>query len=264
MSILDPYFRLRPGGDSAFSVENNSIKFGPGVLAEIGGDAVSLSLQRVLLVTDARVGALPVFDTALAALRSKGIDVVVFDRAAVEPTDATILEAAAAAIEARVDGFVSLGGGSAMDTAKAANLLTSWPAPFLDYVNAPLGLAKAPPGPLKPHIACTTTFGTAAETTGIAIFDLAEKGVKTGIVNRALRPTIGVADPLVLDYLPDTVLAANAFDVLSHAIESLTARPFTARTRPQDGALRPQNQGANPFSSLACVEACLLYTSRRG
>ncbi len=140
-----------------------------------------------------------------------------------------------------------------MDTAKAANLLSSWPAPFLDYVNAPLGRARPVPGPLKPHIACSTTFGTAAETTGIAIFDLAEKGVKTGIVARALRPSLGVADPLVLDYLPAAVVAANGFDVLSHAIESYTARTFTAPPAAHRlPSRRPLNQGANPFSSLAC------------
>jgi len=258
MTLLDPYFRLRPNGETAFSVEGNAIKFGPGVLTEIGGDAKAFGLRRVLLVTDSRIRGLPLFQTAHDALTGAGVEVVVFDEVVVEPTDTAISRAAQAAIEAGVDGFVSLGGGSVMDTAKAANLLSTWPAPFLDYVNAPLGRALPPPGPLKPHIACTTTFGTAAETTGIAIFDLAEKGVKTGILGRALRPSLGVADPLALDYLPIPVLASNGFDVLSHAIESYTARPFTARARPDASSPRPQNQGANPFSSLACLEAIRL------
>jgi len=254
-SILDSYFTLAEGRESAFSVEPSALKFGPGVLRELGADARDLGLKRVALFTDARVRVLAPFEAALSSLRATGVEVVVYDEAAVEPSDRSMIAAAAFAAEAAVDGFVSLGGGSVIDTAKVANLLSSHPTDFLDYVNAPLGKGRPVPGPLKPHIACPTTFGTASETTGIAVFDLLDLEVKTGIVSRRLRPTLGVLDPTNLYSLPPLVVAANGFDVLSHAIESYTARPFTARPRPAEPAGRPLSQGANPYGDIACLEA---------
>ena len=82
-----------------------------------------------------------------------------------------------------------------IDTAKAANLYSTYPADFDAYVNAPMGRAIAVPGPLRPHIACPTTSGTGSEVTGIAIFDYLEHHAKTGISSKRLRPTIGIVDP---------------------------------------------------------------------
>lgn len=145
-----------------------------------------------------------------------------------------------------------------MDTCKASNLYSCYPADFLDYVNAPIGKAIPVPGELKPHIACPTTFGTASECTGIAIFDLLEMEAKTGIVSPRIRPNLGVLDPSVLSSLPPLVRAANGFDVFSHACESITARPYTHRPAPESSQKRPLSQGANPYSDLACLEAIKL------
>jgi alcohol dehydrogenase class IV len=254
-SILDPYFTPTARGDTAFSIEASSIKFGPGSLSEVGADARALGLRRVALFTDARVRKLDSFDRLHKSLTQAGLTVVVYDSVTVEPTDRSFRAAAAFAIEHGVDGFVSLGGGSVIDTAKAANLFSTWPAEFLDYVNAPIGHAKPVPGPLKPHIACPTTFGTASETTGIAVCDLLDLELKSGIVSKRIRPTLGVLDPTNLYSLPPLVVAANGFDVLSHAIESFTARPFTARTAPGEPGARPLSQGANPYGDIASLEA---------
>ena len=145
-----------------------------------------------------------------------------------------------------------------MDTAKASNLYSTYPDDFLAYVNAPIGEAKPVPGPLKPHIACPTTFGTASECTGIAVFDLLEMEAKTGIAHARLRPILGILDPTALGTLPRAIIAANGFDVFSHAVESLTARPFSHRPAPEDSNKRPLGQGANPYSDLACQEAIRL------
>lgn len=255
---LSSYFEPAPGGDTAFTVDPPKIKFGIGSLEEIGADARALGIRRAALFCDPRVARLEPLAIARRALTEAGVDVAVYDAIEVEPTDHSFKAAADFARDGSFDGFVSLGGGSTIDTAKAANLYSTYPAEFLAYVNAPVGEARPIPGPLKPHIACPTTFGTASECTGIAIFDLVDQDLKTGIAHRNLRPTLGVLDPSNMATLPATVIAANGFDVFTHAIESLTARPYTKREAPKDPTGRPLYQGANPYSDIACMEAIRL------
>jgi alcohol dehydrogenase class IV len=246
------YYAITEGHESAFAVDISSIVFGPGVLKEAGEHARTLAMKRAALFTDKRVGALEHVAHALAALRSAGIDVAVYDEVKVEPTDASFRAAALFAAEGRFDGYVSVGGGSVIDTCKAANLYATHPAEFLDYVNAPIGPGKPVPGALKPHIACPTTCGTGSECTGIAVFDLLEKQVKTGIASKRLRPSLALVDPTTTYSLPKNVVAASGFDVLSHALESYTSRPYTMRAK---AAARPMSQGANPWSDTGCEAA---------
>jgi alcohol dehydrogenase class IV len=245
------------GRESAFSVDRNSITFGRGALEEVGSWAQALGLSRVAVLTDPRVGALEPFERALSSLRAAGVDVALYNEVKVEPTDRSFLAAARFAVDAKVDGFVSIGGGSVIDTAKAANLYATYPAELLTYVNAPVGEGRPVPGPLRPHLACPTTSGTGSECTGIAIFDLLSLKAKTGIANRHLVPTRALIDPDTTETLPGPVVAASGFDVLSHALESYTARPFTARSR-TDALSRPLSQGANPWSDVGCREALRL------
>jgi alcohol dehydrogenase class IV len=252
------YYALAEGRESAFSIDISSIVFGPGVLKELGEHAKALGMARVALYTDKRIGALPFFAEARDSLRDAGLTVAVYDQVKVEPTDKSFLEAARFATEGKFDGYVSVGGGSVMDTCKAANLYATYPADFLAYVNAPIGEGRAVPGPLKPHIACPTTCGTGSECTGITIFDLLAMQVKTGIASRRLRPSLALIDPATTYTLPKEVVAASGFDVLSHALESYTARPYTSRARPERVSLRPMSQGANPWSDLGCEGALKL------
>jgi len=249
------YFTNKKGGDRIFSVEAPKIKFGRGSLDEIGDDATALRMTRVAVFTDPKVAKLEPVYKVVESLKSRGMDTVVYDQVAVEPTDISFKLGSKFASEGKFDGFVSVGGGSVMDTCKASNLYSCYPADFLDYVNAPIGKAVPVPGKLKPHIACPTTFGTASECTGIAIFDLLEMEAKTGIVNPMIRADLGVLDPGVLSSLPPLVRAANGFDVFSHACESITARPYTHRPAPESSQKRPLSQGANPYSDITCLEA---------
>ena len=249
------YFTNKKGGDRIFSVEAPKIKFGRGSLNEIGDDAKALGMTRVAVFTDPKVAQMEPVSIVVESLKSKGMDAVVYDQVAVEPTDISFKQGSKFASEGKFDGFVSVGGGSVMDTCKASNLYSCYPADFLDYVNAPIGKAVPVPGKLKPHIACPTTFGTGSECTGIAIFDLLEMEAKTGIVSPMIRADLGVLDPSVLASLPPLVRAANGFDVFSHACESITARPYTHRPAPESSQKRPLSQGANPYSDITCLEA---------
>src|SRR6201992_1580120 len=181
--------------DGAFTVDASRVTFGRGCLAEVGDRAGALGLRRVALFSDPKVAALPIFATTHDSLVAAGIDVVTFSDVHFEPTDASFQEGARFAQEVGPDGYVSLGGGSVIDTCKAANLYTTYPADLLTYVNAPIGESKPVPGPLKPHIACPTTAGTGSEVTGIAIFDLVSLSAKTGIASHALRPTGALVAP---------------------------------------------------------------------
>ena len=158
--------------ETRFTMDTSAIKFGPGATREVGADLARLGGRRVMVVTDPRLAAGETVVTVLDALRQEGIDAVLYDQVRVEPTDASFMDAAVFAADGKFDGYVAVGGGSVMDTAKAANLYATHPAPLLTYVNPPIGEGKPVPGPLKPLIAIPTTAGTGSETTGVAIFDL--------------------------------------------------------------------------------------------
>jgi len=248
-------FAFTDSSDRAFTIGMPTFTFGAGCLAEAGEQALEQGLKRVALFTDKTLRNSVHVATVSASLRAAGVESVIYDEISVEPTTASFQAAARFASEGKFDGYVSVGGGSVMDTCKAANLYATHPADFMSYVNAPIGGGQKVPGPLKPHIACPTTAGTGSETTGIAIFNLTDINAKTGIISRRLIPSVALIDPTVTLTLPAKVMAASGFDCMSHALESLTARPWPRRLNPARGVNRPVSQGANPFSDALAGEA---------
>jgi hydroxyacid-oxoacid transhydrogenase len=241
--------------ETAFTMDSSSIKYGPGVTSEVGYDMARLGARRVMVLTDPNLAdSYPVCVT-LQALRSGGVDAVLYDRVRVEPTDVSFREAIQFACDGLFDGYVAVGGGSTIDTAKAANLYATYPADLLAYVNAPIGEGRPVPGPLAPLVAVPTTAGTGSETTGVAIFDLLEMRAKTGIAHRALRPIIGIVDPHNTRTLPRMAAACTGLDVLCHALESFTALPYHRRPAPTNPGLRPAYQGSNPISDVWAARA---------
>ncbi|ROR35184.1 hydroxyacid-oxoacid transhydrogenase [Inmirania thermothiophila] len=241
-----------------FTMETVPLKFGWGALDEIGHDLAALGLRRVLLLTDPGVAAAGHAERVAERARTCGVEVVVWDGVRSEPTDASWREAIAFAREGAWDGFIGLGGGSAIDTAKAVNLYTTHPADLMAYINRPLGDGRPVPGPLKPLVAIPTTAGTGSETTSVAVLDLLERKVKTGVSHRHLRPRLAVVDPQTTLTLPPAVTASCGLDVLCHALESYTSLPYDRRPAPADPAQRPAYVGANPVSDLWAAEAIRL------
>jgi hydroxyacid-oxoacid transhydrogenase len=236
--------------ESVFTLEATPIKFGPGAVDDAGWELQRLGVTRALLVCDRGV---PHVDRVRAAL--SGIEVVVYDGARVEPTLESFQAAADFALDADVDGFVSLGGGSSIDTAKVADLIVSHPAPVMEYVNSPIGGGRAVPGPLKPHLAIPTTCGTGSEATTVAVLDIPEQRVKTGISHRYLRPSQAIVDPELTRTLPAEVVASAGLDVVCHAAESFTARSYDTREKPASPGDRPPYQGANPVADVWSAKA---------
>jgi hydroxyacid-oxoacid transhydrogenase len=234
----------------------SSIRFGLGVTREVGMDLKDLGIRTALVFIDPNLRHLPPAATVLESLKDNGVKAVVYDRVRIEPSDESFQDAIAFARESPHDGFVALGGGSTMDTAKAVNLYTTHPPEdFLDYVNPPIGKGLPVPGPLKPFIAIPTTAGTGSETTGVTIFDYKRLHAKTGIANRRLKPTLGLLDPANTRTMPPAVAASSGLDILSHAVESYTAMPYNERPKPERPALRPAYQGSNPISDIWSLEA---------
>uniref|UniRef100_A0A667WKY0 Hydroxyacid-oxoacid transhydrogenase, mitochondrial n=1 Tax=Myripristis murdjan TaxID=586833 RepID=A0A667WKY0_9TELE len=207
---------------------------------------------KVCVMTDRNLAGLPPMRSVLESLVRSGIEHKVYDNVRVEPTDTSFKEAIAFAKKESFDVFVAVGGGSVIDTCKAANLYACHPdADFLDFVNAPIGRGKPITGALKPLIAVPTTAGTGSETTGVAIFDFEHLKAKTGIASRAIKPTLGVVDPLHTLHMPERVAANSGFDVLCHALESYTALPYNMRSPcPPNPINRPAYQGSNPISDV--------------
>lgn len=241
--------------DNIFQMAASNIRFGAGCTAEIGMDLRDMSARRTMVLLDPNLRSLPVAEVVIDSLNQQSIDFVLYDEISVEPTDAGFQQAAAAAADGDFDSFVAVGGGSTIDTAKAANLYSTWPADFFHYVNAPIGDGQPVPGPLKPLIAVPTTAGTGSETTGVAIFDYVDQKAKTGIAHRYLKPTLGVIDPDNTKTLPAAVAASSGLDVLSHALESYTALPYNRRPKPEGPLHRPAYQGSNPVSDLWSLHA---------
>jgi hydroxyacid-oxoacid transhydrogenase len=244
------------GNERAFEMAVSNVRFGVGVTRECGMDLADLGVRHALVLTDPTIARLPPVRTVLESLEASGVAATLYDRVRVEPTDQSFLDAIAFAKAGDYDGFVAVGGGSTMDTAKAVNLYTTYPpADFLDYVNPPIGKGLPVPGSLKPLVAIPTTAGTGSETTGVSIFDLTRMHAKTGIASRRLKPTLGLLDPENTRTMPAAVAASSGLDILSHAVESFTAMPFTDRPRPERPALRPAYQGSNPISDIWSMQA---------
>jgi hydroxyacid-oxoacid transhydrogenase len=227
------------------------LKFGAGASDEIGFELSQYAeVRRVLILTDPGVMASGVPLRIADSLTRYHLQWEIFDGSHVEPTDDSFDKAVGYAKEQGPwDAFIAVGGGSSIDTAKAVNLLTSHPGELMDYVNKPIGLAKPPPGALKPLIAVPTTAGTGSESTAMCVLDILSMKVKTGISHWRLRPTLAVVDPLLTMSLPPEVTAASGMDIVCHALESYTARWYQDfdRKQPED---RVTYCGSNPVSDL--------------
>lgn len=245
---------LRPN-ESVFTWAAPPLKFGEGAIDEISSDVAELGISKALIITDAGVRQAGVPDRVAEQLRSAGVTCEVFDQVAVEPTDVSITEAVEYARQGDWDGFVAIGGGSALDTAKAVNLMTTHQGELLDFITPPIGGGRKPDRPLKPLIAVPTTAGTGSESTNICVVDMLSLHLKAGISSPALKPRLAVVDPTVTYTLPPQVTASSGMDVLSHALESYTATPFDRMPAAEDPAKRPPFAGSNPVSDVWCEMA---------
>jgi alcohol dehydrogenase class IV len=236
--------------EQIFTMEATPIKYGPGASEEVGWELKRLGVSRVMMVTDPGVVEAGIAGRARELIEAEGIKVEVWDRSRVEPTADSLKAAADFAREGDFDGFIAVGGGTSIDTAKVSDLISTHGGEILDYVNPPVGGGKKPPSPLKPLLAVPTTAGTGAEATTVAILDIPEQQVKTGISHAYMRPSRGVVDPLLTRSLPSEVTSSTGLDVICHAAESYLSKPYNERPASSSPDERPPYQGANPIADM--------------
>jgi hydroxyacid-oxoacid transhydrogenase len=247
--------------ESVFTYGAPALKFGPGAAEEIGYDLAQLGAHRALVVTDPGMAATGLPERVAVQMAQFGVEAAVFDGVHIEPTDASMQAAIDwARAHGPWDAFVAVGGGSSIDTAKAVNLLLTNPGELIDYVNAPVGGGRAPREPLHPLVAVPTTTGTGAESTTICVLDVLAQRVKSGISHTRLRPTLAVVDPVLTLTQPAGVTASAGMDIVCHALESYTARPYTAVPR-KEPAERVPYCGSNPISDMWSEKALSLMAS---
>ena len=256
--------RFPGGSETVFTYGAPLLKFGTGASDEIGYDLSQYGARRVLVVTDRGIAATGLPARVADQMKRFDIEAQVYDGVHIEPTDASLQGAIDYATEhGPWDAYVAVGGGSSIDTAKAVNLLTTNPGELMDYVNQPVGGGRAPSKPLNPLVAVPTTTGTGAESTTICVLDVLAQQVKTGISHPRLRPTLAVVDPALTVTQPPGVTASTGMDIVCHALESYTAKPYTAYERKQPEQRVPYC-GSNPISDMWSENAIrLLATSFR-
>lgn len=195
-----------------------NILFAPGAAARIAEVVGQCGARRVLLVTDAGVRGAGLTRAAEASLAAAGIAFTVFDGVVADPPAAVVEAAAARARAEGADLVLSIGGGSALDTAKLVAYLARSDEP-LDALYG-VGLAK---GQRLPLVLVPTTSGTGSEVTPIAIVTTPSQE-KKGVVSPRLLPDWAILDPELTLGLPPAVTAATGIDAMVHAIEAYTSR----------------------------------------
>jgi alcohol dehydrogenase class IV len=212
----------------SFIVPTETI-FGWGCASEVGPRARQASYERALLVTDQGVRAARLTEAVEGSLRAAGIGYEVFDAISPNPRD-TEAEACFEAIQATGAGLiVAVGGGSAIDTAKAAAVLRTNGGQVRDWSTLMGG--QTPPNPCMPLYALPTTTGTGSETSSGAVitFDYGRQPRKGGVGN--CQPALAFLDPELVVNLPAAILAASGLDALTHATESYVSLHASLFTR---------------------------------
>lgn len=197
----------------------NPVLFGIGAAGLTGEKLRELGCTKVLVVYDKGIKASGISDRIVDIINASGIKTVCFDGVLADPPDWSVEEAGALGVREGVDGVVGLGGGSSLDTAKAAKMLLTNPPPISQY----FGREGVKTVASKPLIVIPTTAGTGSETTPGGVITDTKNNIKTNIAGTGCKVDLGIVDPELTLGLPPSVTASTGMDALCHAVESYTS-----------------------------------------
>ena len=207
-----------------FFVKSN-IEFGRGALEMLPQILQGYGMKSAMIVYDGGVKAAGIADKVVEQVAKAGVPYVIYDGVIPNPTNEVVEEAAEKAREAKVDGFVAVGGGSSIDLAKAVNVLMTNPGRIGDYGG--IGMVKEDCLPL---IAIPTTAGTSSEITNVSALIDTEKVIKYVVIDNRLTPSNVICDPELTRTVPASVTAATGMDAITHAVESYISNMATPLT----------------------------------
>ncbi len=239
--------------DTVWELQMSRIKFGYAVSSEIGYDLKRLGLRNILIISDKVLTQIGTVDNIIQYIKEKGIQVTIWDKVEPEPSLNSMQDCIDNFKESSFDGFVAIGGGSCIDSAKVVDFVLTHGGEILDYVAPPLGEGKKAPSVAKPLVAIPTTAGTGSETTPVSVISFPDKKVKGALFCGI--PTLGILDPLLTVTMPPSVTAATGMDALVHAIEAYWVRPYTSRPKPKTPLARPVYTGATELTDIFAERA---------
>jgi alcohol dehydrogenase class IV len=210
MNDTDAFFVNWPG----------RIVFGAGKLASLADECKPLGGQHVLVVTTEDLVRLGVVERAERILRDAGFTTTRFDGVQPDPTCDDVDRAATQVRQGGVDVIVALGGGSAIDFAKALSAAATHDGPIWDYVTYTGANAKPLTAPLLPLVAIPTTAGTGSEVSQGAVLDNPHLEMKAALLTPRMYPRVAIVDPELTLTMPPRTTAMTGFDTLTHGIES--------------------------------------------
>lgn len=196
------------------------VLFQAGIAKDFSNELSEYSLKKILFLTDTYWSKQKATESILQGLKNAGLEKIeIFSD--VPPNSEVKVVKKAAELGARIgaEAIVALGGGSVLDTAKAANILLTHGGDLVsDYSGA-----QTIPSPLKPLFAIPTTAGTGSEVTKAAVILDEENSAKLSFVDRYLYPTIAILDPELTLTMPPVLTAMTGMDAMTHAIEAFTS-----------------------------------------
>ena len=203
----------------------SDIEFGRGAAEKLPEVIKANGIKNVMVIYDQGVKAAGISEKVLDQVKKADVNVTVFDKVLPNPSNELVEEAAVIAKEAKVDGFVAVGGGSSIDLAKAVNVLMTNPGKIGEYGG--MNMVK---NPVHPLIAIPTTAGTSSEITNVVALIDTEKVIKYVIIDNKLTPSHVIADPEFTKTMPASVTAATGMDAITHAVESYISNMATPLT----------------------------------
>ncbi|WP_019535445.1 iron-containing alcohol dehydrogenase [Paenibacillus ginsengihumi] len=252
-----------------FKFMTPEIIFGTNALGQIGESMLRLGAKKVFVVSDAGVVRAGWVETIVRHLKACRLDYCLWTEPTPNPKDYEVEQGVRAYIENGCNSVIGVGGGSAIDAAKAVALLAANGGEIRGYEGVDLVTR-----PLPPMVMVPTTAGSGSEVSQFAIIVHSERKLKMTIVSKSLIPDIAIIDPQTLMTMDARLTAYTGMDALTHAIESyisLAATPLTEQYSLQAmrliaGYLRPSaasrhNREAKEAMAMASLQAGIAFSN---